>query len=157
MEKYFIESSAFIKRYKIESGSDFINCIFDDGKDIFYSNLAIIEIRKVFYRIWKYPMRQDNQISEQDFSKLSSDFNNDILKENMHRIEFTEEMILKAYEILNKAWIPNIFDLAQLSAFLVSKEEFSDLIFVCSDQRSKLISGAKHIVGDSNVIIPEQL
>jgi len=65
-------------------------------------------------------------------------------------------MLDKADTILEKVWIPDIFDLAQLSAFLISREEYHDLLFVCSDQRSKLINGAKEIIGEANVIVPEQ-
>lgn len=67
MSKYFLESSAFIKRYKSETGSDVVNNLFNNNHGLFYLNLAIIEIRKVFYRLWKYPLHQDNRITEEEF------------------------------------------------------------------------------------------
>lgn len=155
MSKYFLESSAFIKRYKSEIGSDVVNNLFNNNHDLFYLNLAIIEIRKVFYRLWKYPLQQDNQITEEEFKALVSRFAADTLL--MQRIEFTEEMIERAASILEKAWVPNIFDLAQLSAYLIAKEEYPDMVFVCSDERSKLIEAVKQFVPDTDIIIPGNL
>lgn len=152
MSKCFLETSAFLKRYKTETGSDVVNSLFNNRHDLFYLNLAIIEIRKVFYRLWKYPLQQDDQITEEDFNALNSRFAADILQ--MQRIEFTEEMIEQAVSILKRAWVPNIFDLAQLSAYLIAKQEYSDMIFVCSDNRSKLIEGVKQFVQESDIIVP---
>ncbi|MDI6766955.1 MAG: type II toxin-antitoxin system VapC family toxin [Bacteroidota bacterium] len=152
MQKYFLETSAFLKRYKVEAGSDIVNRLFENKSELFYLNLAIIEIRKVFYRLRKYPLQQDNPITEEDFNTLTSRFAADILQ--MQRIAFTEEMIEEAITILEKVWIPNIFDLTQLSAYLIAKKEYPDIIFVCSDERSKLIEGVKQFVQARDIIIP---
>ncbi len=83
MAKYFLESSALIKRYKQESGTDFVNSLFKDSHQLFYLNLTIIEIRKVFYRLWKYPQHLENDnlnpITESEFSNLESRFAADLL------------------------------------------------------------------------------
>jgi len=155
MARYFFESSAFVKRYKKETGSDFINKLFQEQHDLFYLNLAIIEIRKVFYRLYKYPqlLERDIQITKEEFEKLNSQLAVDLLK--MHRIEFTDEMIEKSIKILEKVWLKSVFDLAQLSSFLIAKEIYPDLIFVCSDRRSKLIEAAKIFISESEIKIPE--
>lgn len=127
MSKYFLESSAFIKRYKSEIGSDVVNNLFNNNHDLFYLNLAIIEIRKVFYRLWKYPLQQDEQISEEDFYSLNSRFAADILQ--MHRIEFTEEMIEQAISILKRAWVPNIFDFSTTISLLNCKRRIHGYAF----------------------------
>lgn len=62
MARYFLESSAFIKRYKREFGTDFVNSLFGNAHELFYLNLAIVEIRKVFYRLWKYPQNLQGDI-----------------------------------------------------------------------------------------------
>ena len=152
MSKYFLESSAFIKRYKSETGSDVVNNLFNNNHGLFYLNLAIIEIRKVFYRLWKYPLHQDNRITEEEFKALVSRFAADTLQ--IYKIVFTEEMIERADSILERAWVPNIFDLTQLSAYLIAREEYPDMIFVCSDERSKLIEGVKHFVQEGDIIVP---
>jgi predicted nucleic acid-binding protein len=152
MPKYFLETSAFLKRYKDEAGSEIVNNLFNNRQELFYLNLAIIEIRKVFFRLWKYPLQQDDPITEKDFNVLNSRFAADILQ--MQRIEFTEEMIEQAISILKRAWVPNIFDLAQLSAYLIAKQEYSDMVFVCSDERSKLIEGVKQFVREGDILVP---
>src|SRR4030042_3800689 len=152
MSKYFLESSAFIKRYKSETGSDVVNNLFNNNHGLFYLNLAIIEIRKAFYRLWKYPLQQENQITEEEFKSLVSRFAADTRQ--MYRIEFTEEMIERASSVLEKIWIRSIFDLAQLTAYLIAKQEYPDMIFVCSDERSTLIEAVKRFVPENDVIIP---
>ena len=158
MSKYFIESSAFIKRYKSEDGSHVVNNLFNNSNKLFCLNLAIMEIRKVFYRLWKYPLQQDVsrgiQISEEEFRNLESRFAADL--SIIQRIEFTEEMVRRSTEIINEVWVPNVFDLAHLTAYMVTKEQFDDIIFVCSDVRSRLISAVKKLYGDSQLLIPER-
>ena len=41
MPKYFLETSAFLKRYKNEAGSDIVNNLFNNIKELFY--LDVIE------------------------------------------------------------------------------------------------------------------
>ena len=75
----------------------------------------------------------------------------------MQRIVFTEEMIAQTDSILERVWVPNIFDFAQLSAYLIAKQEYPDMIFVCSDERSKLIDAVKQFVPTNDFIIPGRL
>lgn len=67
MSKYFLETSAFLKPYKNEAGSDVVSSFFNNRYELFYLNLAMMEIRKVFYRLWKYPEKQEDQITEEEF------------------------------------------------------------------------------------------
>lgn len=156
MAKYFLESSALTKRYKQESGSNFVNSLFSGAHELFYLNLAIVEIRKVFYRLWKYPqtLQNDTQITEQEFRELESRFAADIIQ--MQRIEFTEEMVGRVAIILEQRWLRLVFDLAQLTAYLVTKDEYPDLIFVCSD-KAHLSEVAKDLVGEEYVMVPENV
>jgi len=158
MTRYFIESSALIKRYKLENGSQAVNDLFESGNELFCLSLAAMEIRKVFYRLWKYPLQQDTQqgvqVTEKEFHNLESRFAADLSV--IQRVEFTEEMVRRSTEIIDKAWVPNIFDLAQLTAYMITKEEYNDIIFVCSDVRSGLIDATKTLYGDEQLLIPEQ-
>jgi predicted nucleic acid-binding protein len=154
MAKYYLETSAFVKRYKKEEGSDFINKLFNEEHDLFYLNLAIIEIRKVFYRLYLWPqnLEGNSRITKEQFLALNARFAQDLLK--MKRINFTDEMIEKSTSILEKVWLKSVFDLAQLSAYLIAKESYPNLIFVCSE-KSKLIGVAKLFVDVNNIKIPE--
>ena len=155
MAKYYLESSAFVKRYKKEKGSDFINQLFSEEHDLLYLNLAILEIRKVFYRLYLWPqsLEGDIRITKEQFLASNTQFTQDLQK--MKKISFTNEMVEKSTHILEKIWLKSIFDLAQLSAYLIAKEEYPDLIFVCSEKRSKLIEAAKLFVDVNNIKIPE--
>jgi predicted nucleic acid-binding protein len=154
MAKYYLETSAFVKRYKKEKGSDFINKLFNEEHDLFYLNLAIIEIRKVFYRLYLWPqnLEGNSRITKEQFLALNAQFAQDLSK--MRRIDFTDEMVEKSTYILEKIWLKSVFDLAQLSAYLIAKEIYPDLIFVCSE-KSKLIEAAKLFVNVSDIKIPE--
>jgi hypothetical protein len=158
MSKYFIESSAFIKRYKLENGSQVVNNLFESRNELFCLSLAVMEIRKVFYRLWKYSLQQDIQqgvqVTEEEFHNLESRFAADLSV--IQRIEFTEEMVRRSTEIIDRVWVPNIFDLAQLTAYMITKEEYNDIVFVCSDIRSGLIDATKNLYGDEQLLIPEQ-
>jgi predicted nucleic acid-binding protein len=154
MAKYYLETSALVKRYKQENGSDFVNKLFNEGHDLFYLNLAIIEIRKVFYRLYLWPQKLegDIQITKEQFLALDTKFAQDLLK--MRKIDFTDEMIEKSRQILEKIWLKSVFDLSHLSAFLIIKEIYPDLIFVCSE-KSKLIEAIKLFINTNDIEIPE--
>jgi len=130
MSKYFLESSAFTKRYKLENGSIFIDQLFEGAHTLFYLNLAIVEVRKVILRLWKNPLNQDAQITEDEYQYLESRFAADV--KGMQEISFTEEMINKSLDFLrtaseNNVWIKSSFDLAQLTAYITAQEEINDL------------------------------
>ena len=123
MGHYFLESSALVKRYKQETGTAFIDRLFaEETHELFYLNLAVIEIRKVFYRLWKYPQggEKEVQITDEAFMALEKAFANDLRR--MRRIAFTEDMIDQSIKILEQVWVRSVFDLAHLSAYLVAQE-----------------------------------
>lgn len=154
MARYFLESSALVKRHKQERGTDVVDGLFDSGNELFYLNLALIEVRKVFYRLWKYPFphEREMQLDEQSFRALEAALAQDIRE--MKRIVFTHEMLEQAVSILDKVWLKSAFDLAQLAAYLITKEEYPDLVFVCSDERSNLLGAAGEFVGEESILTP---
>lgn len=153
MAQYFLESSALTKRYKSEVGTDFVDDLFAQGNDLFYLNLAILEVRKVFYRLWKHPQQGEAPITEAEFLELEEGLADD--EQQMLKIDFTEEMIEKGMEVLNTIWLPSAFDLAQLAGYLITKEVFSDLIFVCADENSNLNNAAREFVSESDIVVPK--
>jgi len=118
MANYYLETSAFLKRYKQEKGSNFVNQLIEDNSSsIFYLNLTIAEISKVFFRLYKYPqdLEKDKQISKEVFENLQGQFAQDLLK--MKKISLTEEIIEKTKKILEKDYLKSVIDLLHLSAF----------------------------------------
>ncbi len=57
---------------------------------------------------------------------------------------------------LRKEFLHQAIDLAQLTAYLVTKDEYPDLIFVCSD-KANLSGVAKELVGEESVIVSENV
>lgn len=156
MAKYFLETSALVKRYKPERGSGFIDGLFASGHDLYYLNLSLVEVQKMFIRLWKYPQHHegDVRIQEQEYLSLETSLANDLLQ--MQRIELTEEMITRTREVLNHSWLKSALDTLFLAAYLVTKDQYPDIIFVSSDIGSNLVPVAKGMVGDQFVIIPEE-
>jgi predicted nucleic acid-binding protein len=155
MAKYFLDSSAFTKRYKKEIGSDYVNTLFAEDHELFYLNLAIIEVRKVFYRqrFYPSPAEGDRQNTDEEFNKVLAQFATDL--QRMNRIYLTEEMIAYTEMILREHWLNSSFDLAHLAAYLVTRKEHADIILVSSD--TKLVEVARSFVGNEAVINPEEL
>lgn len=156
MVKYFLDSSALTKRYKQERGSEYVSGLFVGGHGLFYLNLAIIETRKVFYRL-RYnpqPTEGDIQITDEKFNQVQAQFAADLSK--MQRINLTEEMIARTESILQEGyWVRSSFDLAHLSAYLITREEHPDIILVAAD--GNLVNVARLIVGNNNTVVnPEE-
>ena len=154
MPNYYLETSAFLKRYKQEKGSNFVSQLIEDNSSsIFYLNLTIAEISKVFFRLYKYPQRLegDKQITEEDFNNLQSQFASDLLK--MKKISLTDEIIENTKKILEKGYLKSTIDLLHLSAFLITKGEFPETKLVSAD--GNIIEIAKKFISESDIINPE--
>ena len=156
MARYFLESSALVKRYKQEVGTDVVDRLFDfENHELFYLSLAEIEVRKVFYRLWKHPHPGEagTPISEEAFNALESRLAYELSQ--MRRIGLTDPMIEKSVSILDTVWLRSVFDLVQLAAYLMTKETTDDLIFVCADERSHLVSAARAFVDEEYLLVPK--
>ena len=155
MAKYYLDSSALTKRYKrTESGSNFVSNLFSGGHQLFYLNLAIIEVRKVFYRLRHHPqsIEGDVQTSDADFQLAQNQFAADL--QQMQRVVLTEEMISNTETILQNHWLKSAFDLAHLSAFLITRQEHPDIILVSAD--GPMCDVARQLVSTTDVINPEE-
>ena len=159
MANYFLESSAFVKRYKEEKGTNFINKLFQEEHQLYYLNLSILEIRKTFYRLSSGIDQSYPKITETKLRSLESRFAADLLK--MKRIAFTEEIIEKGVEIVKQGikqriWVKSSFDVAQIASYLIAKEIHTDLTFVCSDCRTNVVKAAEQFVDPKYVVVPEK-
>jgi predicted nucleic acid-binding protein len=154
MAIYYLETSAFLKRYKEEKGSHFINHLIEkEASKIFYLNLTIAEISKVFFRLYKYPNLQlgDRQISKEIFQNLQNQFAADLSQ--MRKIFLTEEIIKNGNTILERGYVNSVIDLLHLSAFLIIRKEFLDVKLVSADK--EIIELAKKFIPENDIINPE--
>lgn len=153
MANYYLETSAFLKRYKQEKGSNFVNQLIEDNSSsIFYLNLTIVEISKVIFCLYKYPqvIGEVQPISKELFDSLQAQFADDLIK--MKKIALTEEIIEKTREILEKGYLKSL-DLLHFATFLIVKKEFLDVKLISADRN--IIEVAKIFVPESDSINPE--
>jgi len=128
---YFLDTSAFTKRYKNEPGHEYIDKIFSTNNQIFYLSVTYCEIIKIFYRLYKYPQLNDKQISEKEFNLLNAKLATDLFYVN--RISVTDEIVNKSREILEMGWLKASIDVLILSGFIVTKDIYKNLYFITAD------------------------
>jgi len=128
---YYLESSAFTKRYTREKGSIFIDKILLGNNRLFYLSITFCEVLKVFYGLYKYPQHNEQNITETEFNRLNALFATDLLR--AERIALTDEILNKSRAILDAGYLKSSFDVLQLSGFLITKEVYPNLILITAD------------------------
>lgn len=154
MAYFYLETSAFLKRYREERGSFYLNQLLDDrSSDFFYLNLTIVEVTKVFFRLYKYPqdLENDKKISYEKFQNLLSQFAHDLLE--MKKIILTNEIIEESKNVLQKVYLKSAIDLLHLTTFLIVKSEIPDVKLISADK--EIIKVAKEFVSESEIIYIE--
>ncbi|MEA1911403.1 MAG: type II toxin-antitoxin system VapC family toxin [Spirochaetota bacterium] len=127
---YFLDTSALIKNYIEESGSDYITQLLDQASNIYVSELTIIECYSTLRRILL-----EKLISKNEYIYLKQEIYYDF--EYFHKVEYSAglpycEIIIDTYQL-------KTLDSIQLAASLCVKDEIN--AFVCSD--NKLLKAAK--------------
>lgn len=126
--KAFLDTSSLIKLYHTEAGSDFVlNALSNDIRDIFLSELAILEFRSA---LWK-KMRV-KEIKENTAIEVIKCFQND--SDNFHWIMLQSDIVESASYLLMKYGNRGLrtLDSLQLAAALTLRDE--DCVFFTSDK-----------------------
>ena len=98
MSKYFFDTSAIVKRYHREDGSDFVDRLFAESESEFViSDISIIE----FYSALSLKVRV-GEINEENFVSLRKLFSQDIKKALYEVAEFTNDEKLESTKLLLK-------------------------------------------------------
>ena len=98
MSKYFLDTSAIVKRYHREDGSDFIDSLFAEaGAEFVISDISIIE----FYSALSLKVRA-GVIDEENFVSLRKFFSQEIKGGLFEVAEFTDSEKLEATKLLLK-------------------------------------------------------
>lgn len=98
MSKYFFDTSAIVKRYHREDGSDLIDRLFTESDaEFIISDISIIE----FYSALSLKVRV-NEIDEENFVSLRKLFSQDIKKGIYQVVEFTNAEKLESTKLLLK-------------------------------------------------------
>ena len=134
MKSYFLDTSALVKRYHSEKGTDKIDQIFsEDDRAIVISNITLTEMVSAINR-----KKEDKIISKEDQDIALSKFFHDAIKDFLV-IELDGEHIKGSIMLVLKRNIRTL-DSLQLAVALGLKE--LKVIFVCADK--KLVSVAEN-------------
>jgi len=126
MDNYYLDTSAFLKRYIQEPGSEVIRDLLKRGGKFFTSKVAYVEVLMTFRR-----KQREGKLSDRDISRCIELFERDWKGFNV--IELSNEVlqILKNFENHLRA-----LDAIHLSSALWVKK-FLKIVFVCSDHNLK--------------------
>lgn len=149
MSVNYLDTSALIKRYVAEIGSEWVHELLTDTRTptAFTSHLTVVEAACAFAR-----RRRDGLVSQEDYAEILMAFDHDvaylynILDVTPEVIEtarsFANEHPLRAYDAVHlaTAWLANrtLMQAGQPS-----------LTFVCADARLLSISGAVGLATDN--------
>lgn len=133
MSKYFFDTSAIVKRYHREDGSDLIDRLFaESDAEFVISDISIIE----FYSALSLKVRV-GEIYEENFVSLRKLFSQDIKKEVYEVAEFTNAEKLESTKLLlkyAKKHSLKTLDAMQLSVMkAISQTELKAV--VCADEK----------------------
>jgi len=133
LSKYFFDTSAIVKRYHREDGSDIIDMLFaESGAEFVISDIGIIE----FYSALSLKVRV-GEIDEENFMSLRKLFSQDI-KEGLYEVvEFANTEKLESTKLLlkyAKKYSLKTLDAIQLSV-AKSVNELEYKAVVCADEK----------------------
>lgn len=126
MPLYFFDTSALVKRYHIESGSEKVNEIFDNSDGIFViTSLTVTEFVSAFVR-----KLYEGVISEDDFRLCLSEFAKDIISlfwiidlERSHINKSISLIIKHNLRTLDSLQLSVFLDLSSLTPIMVTSDE----------------------------------
>lgn len=141
----YFDTSALVKFYIFEEGSDIVKSIIEESESVVTSKIAYIESLSVFSRL-----KREGIITEKEYRKLLKSFITDW--DSYVTVEVTDR-ILKISGHLVELYSLRGFDALHLSsALFVQREIGEDMTFVCYDMRLW-----RAAVEESFKVIPERL
>jgi hypothetical protein len=127
MKFYFFDTSALVKRYHSEKGTENIDKIFnEDDRALIISSLSITEIVSALNR-----KKEEKVISKEDLDIVLSRFFHDAIKEYVV-VELDEEHMKDSIMLVLKRNLRTL-DSLQLAIALRLKE--LEIVFVCADRK----------------------
>ena len=133
--EYFLDTSALLKRYIPENGTDFIDRITGMGP-VYISGLTLTEAVSVFRRLSEVKAI----ITEQDFQDLKIRLFADISTEIVEVVPVTTQEIITSTELLSQRYLTPV-DALILATAINLKERIEDLCFICADVKLCKIAG----------------
>lgn len=96
MARYFLDSSALVKRYHLESGSDTVEKLFAGPDNRFFiSRLALSELHSSFARLVR-----EGTLNEADFAKLTARLEHDVAEKSLAVVAVSSRRLDQASSLL---------------------------------------------------------
>lgn len=129
MSEFFFDTSALVKRYHVEPGTERVDAILDDpDAEIFISSLAIIESVSAFKR-----KHNRGEVTEQEMTNLISVFFREAL-DDFVILPLEESVMTFSFDLILDEDLRTL-DSLQLSAGLSLASEIENLTFVTADEK----------------------
>jgi predicted nucleic acid-binding protein len=142
---YFYDSSALVKRYHTELGSEIVNLLFDGQARHFISELTIVEIHATFSK-----KRLTHEIdTDEALQQVRAQFSNDIKSQKIAviRIGSTHyqeaERLIRQYGTDTSTGIIRTLDAIQLAVALDFQKRTPIDAFLSSDHRQTSVASAE--------------
>lgn len=124
----FFDTSALIKKYIEETGSDIVDDLLDKAESVYVSSITEIEVFSTFKRLLV-----EKAITENDYKILKADFKFDF--QFFTAVRFDDFITEKAKAVIEKYQLKSL-DSIQLSSALFLKDEI-DYFIGCDEKLIK--------------------
>lgn len=129
---YFFDTSALIKRYIIEAGSEKADFLFSEAERIIISPVTKIEAFSTLKRL-----EIEKAITKEDHKKLKEEINLDF--DFFTILSLNQDMENKCVELIDKYQLKTL-DSIQLASCLIRKDEVTNFIVADSKLKSAALS-----------------
>ncbi|MEW6668332.1 MAG: type II toxin-antitoxin system VapC family toxin [Thermodesulfobacteriota bacterium] len=149
MTTYYLDTSALIKRYVDEAGSDWLRATVSrrGSASILVANLAIVEVTSALMR-----RVRDGSLTSTDYASLQSAFRNDLMME-YSLMNVVDNTINRAKSLIEQHPLRG-YDAVHLATALVANEQLvlhnlSPIIFLSADDRLNDAASAEGLAVDN--------
>ena len=149
MTTYYVDTSALVKRYIDETGSDWVRATLSQSPppSVILVNLAIVELTSALAR-----RRRDGLLTPAEYAQIQNAFRSDCLNE-YHVVTAVDGIIGEANRLLERHPL-RAYDAVHLAAAIVANRHLladglSSLEFLSADDRLNEAAAAEGIVVDN--------
>lgn len=127
MEFLFFDTSALVKRYYEESGTDEVDELIEDDREVMISSLSVIEMASAFKR-----KTNTGELSAEELPELLAMFFREALDDFLI-VPLEESFLEYSFDLIFEEDLRTLVSL-QLSAALSINSEETTAVFVCADR-----------------------
>ena len=133
---YFLDTSAVVKRYKSEVGSEIVQRIYEElASTLIVSAITLAETYAALYR-----HSRQNRLSPSDLANAVDGVTADIESGRLHVVDITSQHVARSRHLIAEYHLSSHDALILAAAIDLSPFE---IVFVCADTRSGLLRAAE--------------